>query len=179
MACPFGGRGRMYRTGDLAPLDRRTAQLEFLGRADDQVKIRGFRIEPGEIEAVLLGAPRAWRRPRSSSARTSEDKRLVAYVVGDESTPPALRACAGERLPEYMVPSAVVVLPELPLTANGKLDRQALPAPDYAGRAGRAAAPVARRSCCARRSRRCSAWTRSASTTTSSTSAGTRCSRSG
>ncbi|WP_163867066.1 non-ribosomal peptide synthase/polyketide synthase, partial [Myxococcus eversor] len=118
---------RMYRTGDLV---RRRADgvLEFLGRADTQVKIRGFRIELPEVEAALLKHPAI----HQSVVVAREDhglKRLVAYVVGEASVA-ELRAHLKERLPEYMIPGAFVRLDALPLTANGKVDRKALPAPD-------------------------------------------------
>ncbi|MFD5432637.1 amino acid adenylation domain-containing protein [Kitasatospora sp. NPDC127067] len=138
VACPFEPGARMYRTGDLV---RRTrdGELEYLGRTDHQVKIRGFRIEPGEIERALTAHPRVLQ---AAVLPDGDGLRLVAYVVADGPLDPAeLRATAARTLPGYMLPAAIVPLDALPLNANGKLDRSALPAPDFgalsAGRAAR------------------------------------------
>ena len=128
---PFAA-GRMYRTGDLARM-LPEGVLEFMGRADHQVKIRGFRVELGEIESRLRQHPAVREAVVVDRADLSGEKLLCAYVVAPESASAAdLRAWLAGALPEYMIPAAFVSLPELPLTANGKLDRRALPDPDAA-----------------------------------------------
>ncbi|HWG91970.1 MAG TPA: amino acid adenylation domain-containing protein, partial [Candidatus Thermoplasmatota archaeon] len=127
---PFVPGERMYRTGDLVRW-LPGGQLEFLGRLDHQVKIRGFRIELGEIEAALLQQPGVKETVVTVHEPSPGEKRLVAYVVGAVDAA-ALREGLRASLPEHMVPASVVLLEALPLTANGKVDRKALPAPDLA-----------------------------------------------
>lgn len=129
---PFEAGKHLYKTGDLARY-RPNGNIEFLGRIDHQVKIRGFRIELGEIEAVLGQHPQVRETVVVARESLPSDRCLVAYMVPDSDTAPLaheLRDYLKERLPEYMVPSAFVVLDALPLTPNGKVDRRALPTPD-------------------------------------------------
>ena len=129
VANPFDHEGgRLYRTGDLVRWTAR-GELEYLGRIDHQVKVRGFRVEMGEIEAKLLAQAGVCETVVVAQGAAS-GTRLVAYVSGQYLLPQSLRAALAAELPDYMVPSAIVVLDRLPLNANGKIDRQSLPAPE-------------------------------------------------
>ncbi len=172
---PFTGApgGRLYRTGDLVRW-RPDGLLEFFGRTDFQVKVRGFRIEPGEVEAALRAHPAVRDAVVVVRPGVGGESRLVAYVVG--AAEEDLRAFLRSRLPEAMIPSLFVLLAALPLNANGKVDRKALPAAQpAANEAAGAARPVRRRrSGWPASGARCSASRRWASTTTSSSSAAIR-----
>ena len=135
MPNPFGSPGgRLYRSGDLGRI-RADGNLEFEGRADRQVKIRGYRVELGEIETVLAEHPAVRGAAVLALESTTGDQRLAAYFVAAQGISPAtaeLRQHLRERLPSYMVPTAIIALADLPLTANGKLDRTRLPPPRWA-----------------------------------------------
>jgi amino acid adenylation domain-containing protein len=127
ISSPFAPEKRLYKTGDLARY-RADGAIEFLGRIDHQIKLRGFRIELGEIEAVI-----AQHSHVRETVVIAHENRLIAYVATNQKTDFSInevRHLLKEKLPEYMMPSAFVVLEELPLTPNGKVDRRALPAPD-------------------------------------------------
>lgn len=133
---PRGTGGRLYRTGDVCRW-RADGALEYLGRTDHQVKIRGLRIELGEIEAALTAQPGV-SQSVVVAHHDAQGARLVGYVVGGTDTrvdAQALRAALGSSLPEYMVPQTIVVLAEMPLSPNGKIDRKALPAPEFSASA--------------------------------------------
>ncbi|MEU8434184.1 amino acid adenylation domain-containing protein [Streptomyces sp. NPDC029216] len=141
---PFGPAGsRMYRTGDLVRWNK-AGRLEYVARTDHQVKVRGFRIELGEIEHVLAGHPAVSRAAVVVRESRQGDKRIVGYVVpaadaaGADVLLPELTEYLRARLPDYMVPSALIPLAEIPLTPNGKLDRQALPSEHTPAAAGQA-----------------------------------------
>lgn len=134
---PIGGKAgsRCYRTGDLVRFES-DGLLEFQGRLDHQVKVRGFRIELGEVEAALRRFPGLQQVVVIVHEREPGDKRLIAYVVvtgSQEVVPRQLRDFLSERLPDYMIPTEFVLLETLPLTASGKVDRRALPAPELSG----------------------------------------------
>ncbi|MFJ9367784.1 amino acid adenylation domain-containing protein [Nocardia sp. NPDC101769] len=132
VACPWIPGERMYRTGDLVRWGT-AGDVQYLGRNDFQVKLRGFRIELGEIEAALTALPGVRQSVVLLRTDPARGEQLVAYLVsqGDPLDPAAVRAGLAGRLASYMVPAAFVVLDEFPVTTNGKLDRNALPAPEF------------------------------------------------
>lgn len=134
VADPRGGGKRMYRTGDLVRWNAQ-GELEFQGRVDDQVKVRGFRIELGEVEAALAACPGVRQSVVTVREDRPGDRRLVAYLTGPGVDQASVRRRVAEVLPDYMVPSAFVVMEELPLTPNGKVNRRALPTPHYSSAA--------------------------------------------
>ncbi|WP_455583967.1 amino acid adenylation domain-containing protein, partial [Kitasatospora aureofaciens] len=152
VACPYGSGERMYRTGDRVRWNA-DGELEYLGRTDDQVKIRGMRIEPGEVVAVLSAHPRVAQAVVTVREDAPGDQRLIGYLVPEPDVPDPDGAAAGplaeavrehavRHLPGAMVPAALVVLDRLPVTANGKLDRAALPVPSYTTTADTGRAPA-------------------------------------
>ncbi|KQU03086.1 hypothetical protein ASG56_20060 [Rhodococcus sp. Leaf7] len=135
VASPLAGEGsRMYRTGDLARW-RADGAVEYLGRTDFQVKIRGLRIELGDVEAALVAHPSVHHAVAVAHVDERGETALIAYVAPEPGAPTGsvdvsdVTSTVGQRLPSYMVPSLLIVLPELPLSANGKVDRKALPEP--------------------------------------------------
>ena len=133
---PFGAETgkKLFKTGDLV---RRLpdGQFAFLSRKDEQIKVRGFRIEPDEIAAALNQHPGIWQSAVVAREFAPGDRGLVAYMVAKFEAPPTLedlRTFLGARLPDYMIPLSFILLESLPLTANGKVDRTSLPAPDGA-----------------------------------------------
>jgi nonribosomal peptide synthetase DhbF len=150
VACPFGSGERMYRTGDRAVWTA-DGQLALAGRADDQVQIRGFRIEPGEVAAALRGCQGVARAEVAAREDRPGVRQLVGYVVPEPDAvvdPARLRRLVGERLPEYMVPTAVMVLDQLPVLPSGKVDKAGLPAPEFGSAGGREAGTAAEEVLC-------------------------------
>ncbi|MGW5452440.1 amino acid adenylation domain-containing protein [Nocardia sp. NPDC003979] len=136
VACPWSETGaRMYRTGDLVRWVRKDRyELEYLGRGDFQIKIRGFRIEPGEVDAVLVRHPQVSFALTLGTENPAGETVLVSYVTGRAPDAGALTRWAATLLPAHMVPAAVVVLDRVPVSATGKIDRTALPAPEFVSR---------------------------------------------
>ncbi|WP_425583798.1 AMP-binding enzyme, partial [Thermobifida alba] len=133
VADPFSSGGRLYRTGDLVRWNA-DGELEFAGRADDQVKVRGVRIELGEVEAALTALPGVRQAVAVVRSDHRNASRLVGYVVAEAETEldaAELRSALTASLPPAMVPDSVLVLDTVPVTRNGKVDRSALPEPDW------------------------------------------------
>ena len=169
----------MYRSGDLVCWGA-DGQLRYLGRADEQVKIRGYRIELGEIQSALADLDGVQQAVVIAREDRPGDKRLVGYLTGSAEPAMVRTPLSAERLPGYMVPAAIVVLDSLPLTVNGKLDRRALPAPEYidGGSLSGAGARRPRRSWPVSMPR-CWGWSGSGSMIRSSIWVGIRCRRCG
>jgi amino acid adenylation domain-containing protein len=136
---PVSGTDRCYRSGDQVRIDR-DGSVRFLGRLDDQVKVRGFRVELGEVAQALRAAPGVVEAAVLPVGE-AHNRRLVAWIAPEDVDLQAVRAALRERLPDYMVPSSVIALSGLPLTANGKVDRAALPIPDARTESGSGGAP--------------------------------------
>jgi amino acid adenylation domain-containing protein len=135
------GAGRLYRTGDRARW-LASGEIEFLGRFDDQVKVRGYRIELGEVESALSDQPGVTGACAAVRADPTGRSILVAYVVGPEGIDTdTILASVGRRLPSYMVPSTLKVVESIPLTVNGKVNRKALPEPEWPSATGEYVAP--------------------------------------
>ncbi|HMS75862.1 non-ribosomal peptide synthetase [Gordonia sp. (in: high G+C Gram-positive bacteria)] len=141
VADPFGAAGtRLYRTGDLVRWNA-AGRIEYLGRTDFQVKLRGQRLELGEVEAVLADAPGVVHAAAAVVKTDAGAEHLVGYLVPAGVDTDAVKAFVAQKLPEYMVPTSWVLLDVAPLNSAGKLDRRALPAPDFAGAGGEFVAP--------------------------------------
>jgi amino acid adenylation domain-containing protein len=136
MACPFAVGERMYRTGDLVRW-RADGVLEFVGRADGQLRVRGLPVELGQVEAALAGLPGVGRAAAGASQDAHGERRLIGWITRDTDEADgcdvdAVRRSLAEVLPDYIIPAAILIVDRMPLNANGKLDRSALPAPDFA-----------------------------------------------
>ncbi|MFJ4650256.1 amino acid adenylation domain-containing protein [Nocardia sp. NPDC088792] len=146
VADPFADGDRMYRTGDLVRWRRRNGrmELEYLGRGDTQVKVRGFRIELGEVDAAVARHPGVQMAITVGATTPGGATALVSYISAEDPAldPEAVKATVAQRLPAHMVPSVIMVLKTMPLTPTGKVDRRALPAPDFAARARAGRAPA-------------------------------------